>query len=121
MKPPMRQGMPPKTFEGANTPDAMASAPLPFSDTAPIGQDDMKSMMDKGPEGMPGGMPGGENTPKSGFDATGEQAPEYWPQELAMLWPNLPPDTRTSIDESINSGGETSEVEGMLDEAEEYA
>jgi len=117
MKPPMRQGMPPKTFEGANTPDAMASAPLPFSDTEPIGQDAMKSMMEQGPEGMMGG----DKAPKSGFDAMSEQAPEYWPQELAMLWPNLPPDTRTSIDESINSGGESSEVEGMLDEASEYA
>jgi len=114
MKPPMRQGMPPKTFEGANTPDAMASAPLPFSDTEPVTQDAMKSMMEEGPDGMPG-------KPETGFDPLGDQAPEYWPQELAMLWPNLPPETRTSIDESINSGGESSEVEGMLDEASEYA
>jgi hypothetical protein len=82
-----------------------SAPPLPFSDVDPISQEDAIAAM--------GGEPGeGIPSEQGGFDASADQAPAYWPQELATLWPNLPPETRETLDAAIASGSPDADVDG---------
>ena len=93
-----KAGLPPSEYQG-NHFGMVAdpkSTPLPFSDVEPI---------------SPEKLMGEEGQEESGFDANAPQAPAHWPDNLAELWPNLPPDMRTSVNNAIAQGDTGSEEE----------